>query len=445
MALVLTLFPLLGSAAVLALALAVHSRPAAKRAVACFAAAFVGAILLQNLLLGLWGELPFRLLKMAAGALFLLLWGLSVASLYRSGSAGSRSAPSRANSGIELALAVVTGALAGAIAVSALAPAAGGSAPMACCAALALAGVAVAAAALAVEGKLPAEPALNGAPLAALLVSGLLFMAASAPRLDLFAPLSMDVMKFIHDFVHQFFESMLIPDHPFFRSDVWDAIGLLFSDRVGFWGGLVIWFTPVLLVALSVRLERLPSVAHIRQGAARRKVLAGFLKMRRYRLVVPALALALLTGAVYRSTHPRVEYWDPKPVPVTASAAGEIVIPLKGEAPVADGKLHKFLYRDGARQARFFMLMTPSGRLAVALDACAICKPDGYGQSGGNVICYYCRTLIPLETMGREGGCNPVPVAFAVKGDSVSINTAALLDRWGSTVQATSRVKGGDR
>lgn len=34
---------------------------------------------------------------------------------------------------------------------------------------------------------------------------------------------------------------------------------------------------------------------------------------------------------------------------------------------------------------RFFLLMTPDGKLTVDLDACAICKPDGYGQAEGIV------------------------------------------------------------
>ena len=83
--------------------------------------------------------------------------------------------------------------------------------------------------------------------------------------------------------------------------------------------------------------------------------------------------------------------------------------------------------------------------MTVDLDACAICKPDGYGQAEGSVICYYCKTLIPLETVGKPGGCNPVPVAFTVKGDSVVIDGMTLINSWGATVQATTRVKEGGK
>jgi uncharacterized membrane protein len=89
--------------------------------------------------------------------------------------------------------------------------------------------------------------------------------------------------------------------------------------------------------------------------------------------------------------------------------------------------------------------MTPAGKLTVDLDACAICKPDGYGQTEGTVICYYCKTLIPLETVGKPGGCNPVPVPFTEKEDGVHIDGITLINSWLNTVQATARIKEGGK
>jgi uncharacterized membrane protein len=57
------------------------------------------------------------------------------------------------------------------------------------------------------------------------------------------------------------------------------------------------------------------------------------------------------------------------------------------------------------------------------------------------VICYYCKTLIPLETVGKPGGCNPVPLPFSVKNDGVHIDTLTLVNLWNDTVQSTTRVK----
>lgn len=92
---------------------------------------------------------------------------------------------------------------------------------------------------------------------------------------------------------------------------------------------MVIWFTPAVLIALAISFERLPSVAHIRQGAQRRKMLATAIEARRYRLVIPVLSVVIFAAAAYQSRFPSVEYWDPKPVPVSASQAGEIFIPKK--------------------------------------------------------------------------------------------------------------------
>jgi uncharacterized membrane protein len=251
----------------------------------------------------------------------------------------------------------------------------------------------------------------------------------------------MKMMKFAHDFVHQFFESMLIPDHMFFTSAIWNFIGLLFGNGIGFWGALLIWFTPVILVIVAVTLEPLPLVGFLRQGAQRRMRVAAALRQRRLRLAAPMIALVISGSAVYESHFPKVEYWDPKPLAVTATPSGEIIIPDKGDIELGDGKLHKYLFKQGGNEARFFIIMTPDGKLTAVLDACSICKPDGYGQTEGVVICYYCKTLIPLETVGKPGGCNPVPMPFSVKSDGVHIDSITLVNLWNDTVQSTTRVK----
>jgi uncharacterized membrane protein len=310
---------------------------------------------------------------------------------------------------------------------------------------LGLAAAALAFAVLTVEKFLPTVFTVNLSGLTAAVVALLLFNSSSILRLDLFSPFTMKVMKFTHDFVHQFFESMLIPDHLFLRTNIWDYIGFLFSNGVGFWGALILWFMPLVLVILAINFERLPPVGHIRQGAQRRKLMAAAVRSRRFKLVIPLIAVVLLAASVYRSRFPSVEYWDPKPVPVSATPAGDIFIPKKGEVDLEDGKLHKYLFKQGGREARFFVLMTPTGQLAVVLDACAICKPKGYGQAEGTVICYYCKTLIPLETVGKPGGCNPVPIPFAAKEDGVHIDSISLINTWSATVQATTRIKEGGK
>jgi uncharacterized membrane protein len=172
--------------------------------------------------------------------------------------------------------------------------------------------------------------------------------------------------------------------------------------------------------------------------------MAAHLRERRLRLVLPLLSVIILAWAVYESRFPTVEYWDPKPLPVTADAAGDIAIPLQGNE-LRDGRLHKFSYRGCGTTVRFLVLMKPDSRLTVTLDACSICKPDGYGQLEGNIICYYCKTLIPVATVGKTGGCNPVPVAFREAADAVHIDGPSLTRTWEQTVQAVQKVPEGGR
>jgi hypothetical protein len=391
------------------------------------------------------GDTGFGIIRTALGGSFILFWWISVFSIYSStGRNLSLSWRERMDSSplFAAACSLAAGALMGAVCDCRL-PGSGTSVPGAML--LCLAAALLVISALPADKLLPATFAVTPSGLMAAVVALLLFCSSTMPRLDLFSPLSMKVMKFAHDFVHQFFESMLIPDHFFFNSFTWDFIGFFFGKGVGFWGALIIWFIPVILVLLAIRFERLPTVAHIRQGAQRRKLLAAAIGERRYRLVIPVLSAAVFAAATYQSRFPSVEYWDPKPLPVSASQAGEIFIPKKGEVNLEDGKLHKYLFKQGGREARFFVLMTPGGKLTVDLDACSICKPDGYGQAEGTVICYYCVTLIPLETIGKPGGCNPVPVPFTEKDDGVIIDGMTLLNIWGTTVQATARVKEGSK
>jgi len=424
--------------------------PARRTATAgvCLAGFAAGVAGVPLLLRGFSAALTYGIVRTLLGASFLVFWGVAAGALYRS---TDRSRPAgRGDSFLNRplfasAVTLFFALTAGAVCACRLPAAGGDAAPLLAPLALALAGCALAAAALCCERLLPASITLRFSGLLAASVALCLFAASFLLRLDLFSPLSMKVMKGVHDFVHQFMESILIPDHLFVQPRIWGYIGFLFGKEVGFWGGMVIWFTPVLLVLLAIRLELLPRVSHIRQGAQRRKLLAAAMRERNLRLFIPACSLLVFAAAAYQSRFPTVEYWDPKPIVVTASPAGEIFLPKGGEVSLEDGKLHKFLYKKGGREARFFVLMTPAGKLTVDLDACAICKPDGYGQAEGTVICYYCKTLIPLETVGKPGGCNPVPIAFTEKADGLRIDGITLINEWSRTVQATASKKEGGK
>lgn len=440
------LLPLLAGWFLCLLAIARLGRERKKPVLLAAAAGHAGGVGTAVLLLrSLPGDLPYFLVRSTAAGIFIALLGGAALACYRAANATfSPPLPAQGKIRVLLAGAGGMGLIAGGM--SAFRWSSGEAFFAVAVAILVVAGLLLAAAAGSLERYLPDWLPLTRQGLLVFGIAVLLLLAAQTPRLDIFAPLTMKVTKFSHDFVHQFFESMLIPDHPFFRDEVWAFIGLLFSQEVGFWGGVIIWFAPIALVLVAIARTRLPAVTYIRQGAQRRKVLAGYFHERRRRAIVPLLAAVVLLLAVFQSRFPAVEYWDPQPVEVAVTAAGEIFIPRTSDAiDLADGRLHKFLFRDGAAAVRFFVLRKETGKLAVVLDACAICPPDGYGQAPGVVICYACKTLIPLETVGLPGGCNPVPVKFEETPEGVRIQAVVLINTWQGAVQPAKPVPGRGR
>jgi hypothetical protein len=373
-------------------------------------------------------DAPFAGVRAALAFALIALVCVSVGAFYRAGGVGggaARFARLGASAPVALAACLAAGVAAGTLVGFRLAaPTLGTSLTVA------LLGAAMVGAAHVLERRLSARFSPTASSAALFVIATLLLSASFSARLDLFAPLSMKVMKFTHDIVHKTFEALLIPDHLFVRAAVWNYVGVLFGNTVGFWVGLIIWFVPPVFVTWAIARTPLPALSHLRRGAERRKLLAEYLRQRRYRLLVPLAAGGLLGWAVYASSHPTVAYWDPRPIEVKATGV-EVVVPLSTDAyDLRDGKLHKFVYHDGTTAVRFFVLQKPDGTMTADLDACAICQPDGYGQGDGVVICYYCKTLIPIETVGARGGCNPVVLPAVVTADGVHIQTTDLLAAW---------------
>lgn len=116
---------------------------------------------------------------------------------------------------------------------------------------------------------------------------------------------------------------------------------------------------------------------------------------------------------------------------MTASLAvqqenGEVKVPA---ASLGDGKAGFYAYSAGDKEIRFFALRKPDGSIGVALDACNACygAKKGYRQEGSRVICNNCGMIFRPEDVGVvTGGCNPIPVASRVAGDSVIVKAADL-------------------
>jgi uncharacterized membrane protein len=69
--------------------------------------------------------------------------------------------------------------------------------------------------------------------------------------------------------------------------------------------------------------------------------------------------------------------------------------------------------------------------LSVCLDACEICPPVGYGQRDNHVVCIYCMTPIPVDTLGDPGGCNPIPLTAAIDDNFIRVELKEIIKKWG--------------
>jgi uncharacterized membrane protein len=107
---------------------------------------------------------------------------------------------------------------------------------------------------------------------------------------------------------------------------------------------------------------------------------------------------------------------------LVAVSGGEVRIPV---ASVSDGRLHRFAADVSGHEARFLVIR--AGReLRTAFDACQICGAEGYNEVGNGVVCLHCDANINIPTIGRAGGCNPIPLPSRVAGDSLVIREADL-------------------
>ncbi|NBI42075.1 DUF2318 domain-containing protein [[Haemophilus] felis] len=97
-------------------------------------------------------------------------------------------------------------------------------------------------------------------------------------------------------------------------------------------------------------------------------------------------------------------------VPVTLNEKNQIHIPIE---QVKDGKLHRFVWvADDGKAVRFFVInrLKEKLSLAVVFDACILCGDQGYVMEGDQVVCIGCGVRMFTPSIGKPGGCNPVPI-----------------------------------
>lgn len=164
--------------------------------------------------------------------------------------------------------------------------------------------------------------------------------------------------------------------------------------------------------------------AQMEPAERRKKCSVVLLELRWLRGALASLLLVLtllLYHDLYASRPPQIT----KPLHLQPDAQGMIKVKLE---ELADGNLHRYAYvtQDG-HVVRFFMINRSGGKkIGVVYDACMLCGDMGYLQEKNEVICIACNVRIFIPSIGKPGGCNPIPFPHVIEGGQVSIRVAEL-------------------
>ncbi|MDP2167754.1 MAG: DUF2318 domain-containing protein [Thermodesulfovibrionales bacterium] len=240
------------------------------------------------------------------------------------------------------------------------------------------------------------------------------------------------LMKFFHDVVHQTFVYLMVPDHPMLNTTAWNFVGIFFGSNISIAATLLLLLIPPSVFLHQSFLAPVPEPGGgAATGAERRMFKSSVVADRRRKAVPVIFFMAFILISWYSGAGDTASrLYNPKPKPVVEDK-GQVVIPFTDPTmDLLDGRLHKFSLVSGQEAISIIVIKKPDGGLAVCLDACEICSPEGYGQTEGKVVCIYCMTPIPVSTLGRPGGCNPIPLNAIITERDLRIDVAEILLKW---------------
>jgi hypothetical protein len=105
---------------------------------------------------------------------------------------------------------------------------------------------------------------------------------------------------------------------------------------------------------------------------------------------------------------------------------GEVKVPLSS---LQGNKASYYVYADGGREIRFFLLKAEDGSVRAALDACTSCYHAklGYRQEGDTMVCNNCGMGFRSTDVGIiTGGCSPIPVEKRTDGQVLVLKVKTL-------------------
>jgi uncharacterized membrane protein len=250
-------------------------------------------------------------------------------------------------------------------------------------------------------------------------------------ELSLIPSVQRGFMKFTHDFVHHTFLILMVPDHPLLKMTVWNFVGFFFgSNFASLAAVLILLFFPFIFIYHSL-LKPMPE-PEAEKNVMRRKMKARLLSDRRKKSIPVIIFIGLILISWFSQGKEQIsQMYVPQPRPVVVER-GFVLIPLRDPTMnLRDGSLHTFSLIHEGETIRILIIKKPDNSLAVCLDACEICPPEGYGLRGDHVVCIYCRSPIPLDTLGKPGGCNPIPLVADIDERFIRIELQEVLKKWG--------------
>ena len=170
--------------------------------------------------------------------------------------------------------------------------------------------------------------------------------------------------------------------------------------------------------------------AYDRSAAVHRRLLLAGVR-RAQRAVVQGFAACALALAVCL-------FWDlvasrppslSKATPVVVAADDMVHLPIVADK-LKDGDLHRYAWVSSeGKVVRFFVIDRFPGEWspAVVFDACMLCGDTGYAMQGDQVMCIGCGVRLFRPSVGKSGGCNPVPIEdWAMDADEIRIPRKSL-------------------
>jgi uncharacterized membrane protein len=112
-----------------------------------------------------------------------------------------------------------------------------------------------------------------------------------------------------------------------------------------------------------------------------------------------------------------------------ANPTVEVVYPVKAFQN-GDARFYNHPAVNGVK-IKYFILKSSDGVIRAAFDACDVCwrEGKGYTQKGDFMVCNNCgRRFASVRVNEVQGGCNPAPLARAIRGENVVLQVKDILE-----------------